>query len=413
MSDEQSQVFRVGLRSGQVMEVTASYDARRGGWVVGHRDRPDDVKPTAYLAVVHRTIGDGLDVVEIREPGTQTSGELASEAFLRAQAMQEDLVNDAWGEVDRQRGVLAARERQIVETEAARHRLAELLDIDPAPAWDDLVTAVMAMRVHVYESEAARGRLATLLDAVVSRNDTDASSTWPILAAQTNVATVWLCALRRAVEGRAAPPTDAEVALHDAVGGLWRCVVPDNRALSVDGMRGSTVRFHAAQVEACGETATWWALDASLRPVPAPAPDDASLATREDGTARLRERITELSRACDELNDARNVLTDAVVSTSRERDRARAVLADVVKFLREEAERHDPGPCHGPDGPGAGPECPTRPTLTSATFFGTVHTCEAHRSLHRVTPHQSHHADIMRLLDACRAIETPNTEASE
>lgn len=68
--------------------------------------------------------------------------------------------------------------------------------------------------------------------------------------------------------GRTTPPTDAEVAAHEAKGGLWRCVVTIsgvierglcfdlNRTPPRSALAGSPRRFGETYIE------TWWALDA-------------------------------------------------------------------------------------------------------------------------------------------------------
>jgi hypothetical protein len=81
-------------------------------------------------------------------------------------------------------------------------------------------------------------------------------------------------ALRAIVEGRTTPPTDAEIEVHDAAGGLWRCVAIDDPYMCRDAMRGRGAAYHRALIDALeSEGARWWALDAQKRPCAWPVVD--------------------------------------------------------------------------------------------------------------------------------------------
>ena len=72
--------------------------------------------------------------------------------------------------------------------------------------------------------------------------------------------------LRAVVEGRPAP-TDAEVAAHDAAGGLW--IVGSGGELN-PWVSAAGVRYHRARVERYGEPLWFLALSAERRPCPWP-----------------------------------------------------------------------------------------------------------------------------------------------
>jgi len=74
--------------------------------------------------------------------------------------------------------------------------------------------------------------------------------------------------LRAIVDGRATPPTDAEIAAHEAAGGWWRCAPDgDRRGLPpLESFRSDTARAVTSWAYVMGHTIRWWALDAQCRP---------------------------------------------------------------------------------------------------------------------------------------------------
>ncbi len=81
--------------------------------------------------------------------------------------------------------------------------------------------------------------------------------------------------LRAIVEGRAVPPTDEELAAHEAAGGAW--LVQWASGTLVQRMCGDTSGTLesaevAAQWRGDGEVVRWWPLDADRRPAAWPTP---------------------------------------------------------------------------------------------------------------------------------------------
>ena len=72
--------------------------------------------------------------------------------------------------------------------------------------------------------------------------------------------------LRAIIDGMDRRPTDAEIAELEAVGGRWRCVVPDALRMCADAMHGHAAQLHRATLDALGLSSRWWALDADGRP---------------------------------------------------------------------------------------------------------------------------------------------------
>jgi hypothetical protein len=73
--------------------------------------------------------------------------------------------------------------------------------------------------------------------------------------------------LRSIIEGRSTPPTDAELAAHEAAGGRWRCVVPSDPVLSLDGVgRNAWLQRGILNAAGLAESSRWWPLDAAGRP---------------------------------------------------------------------------------------------------------------------------------------------------
>ena len=99
----------------------------------------------------------------------------------------------------------------------------------------------------------------------------------------------------------------------------------------------------------------------------------------------------DLQREIDRIAQSTADLVAQRESAIAERDALRAQNEAMREFLRNLAQMNDPKRC---DEPG----CTTHPTLHSATYFGEVNTCEAHRSLHRDTARDSYHTRIMRLI---------------
>ena len=75
-------------------------------------------------------------------------------------------------------------------------------------------------------------------------------------------------ALRAIVEGRTTPPSDEEIAAHEAAGGLWRCPNADRQAMG--GPRARVARTVDARM---GHVTTWWPLDTHGRPCAWPVVD--------------------------------------------------------------------------------------------------------------------------------------------
>jgi len=89
-----------------------------------------------------------------------------------------------------------------------------------------------------------------------------------------------VAALRAIVAGRTVPPTDAEIAAHEAAGGRWRCVVVGDCLLLCDMLPGGVVWYHAETLKVLDATGTWWALDATGRPCAWPVADVSDTARR-------------------------------------------------------------------------------------------------------------------------------------
>ncbi len=69
--------------------------------------------------------------------------------------------------------------------------------------------------------------------------------------------------MREAIEGRTTPPTDAEIAAHEAARGWWRT----HNGAQPDLMTAAHARkFRAVLDAAGGYTTRWWPLDADGRP---------------------------------------------------------------------------------------------------------------------------------------------------
>ena len=86
------------------------------------------------------------------------------------------------------------------------------------------------------------------------------------IAAQTPALARTVIALHAIIEGRATPPTDAEIAAHDAAGGTWLVRYRrdgwggDDAALFLDVLAPRDVRGDGLAA------VRWWPLDASGRP---------------------------------------------------------------------------------------------------------------------------------------------------
>ena len=181
---------------------------------------------------------------------------------------------------DLARTVVALHER-VAAVEAERDRMREreehfarVLSVTDGGQyradWDSAIRRVVAerdaLRKRVADAEydinrevEARNAAGAELDAVLAHAD---ELTQALRETQRE-----RDALRDIIEGRATPPTDSDIAVHVARGGLWRTrrTIGDTM-LSRDGVdadRAERVRDEQART---GGVYLWWALDAHGRP---------------------------------------------------------------------------------------------------------------------------------------------------
>lgn len=107
---------------------------------------------------------------------------------------------------------------------------------------------------------ANKGELALMADESNARA-VRASALVSLLEAERDEARIMLRSATARMAGRRVPPTDAEIAAHEADGGRWRCVVPQSLAMSADAMHGRAAQLHRDTVAAAGHESLWWALD--------------------------------------------------------------------------------------------------------------------------------------------------------
>lgn len=147
---------------------------------------------------------------------------------------------------------------------------------------DDYEHALGGLRGHIVYGEQTAGdtpvawvqvkvALPYLRDAeralVAERTRADAAEAeLARLTTERDAARAEAAGLRAVVEGRPAP-TDAEVAAHDAAGGLW--IVGSGGELN-PWVSAAGVRYHRARVERYGEPLWFLALSAERRPCPWP-----------------------------------------------------------------------------------------------------------------------------------------------
>lgn len=162
---------------------------------------------------------------------------------------------------------------------AIQGELAQLADVAQAQA------RTAFARVALLEAERDEARtLLRAAEARVARLDAQLLAQAREAIHDRRTTDARIASLQAAVAGREDPPTDAEIAAHEAEGGRWRCVVPGALSMSADALHGHAARLHRDTVLAAGFDSLWWALDrrAGFDPWPTVAGATPSQATTSE-----------------------------------------------------------------------------------------------------------------------------------
>lgn len=206
-------------------------------------------------------------------------------AHAEAGARLRDAAPDLAYTVDHQAATIADQEREITSLRAERDAASEravTLEHQHAHA----VETMERMGAQVTRAEAERDAALAQAEQITRglREAQERARQGEALAKihreERDACAAEVVRLRAIIEGRTTPPTEAEIAAHEAAGGRWRSVVPGEWILSTDDGDAEDARktigvqsANAAIVATCG--VTWWAHDADHRPCAWPVAPEA------------------------------------------------------------------------------------------------------------------------------------------
>lgn len=208
----------------------------------------EHVRGETLRAAVEHFASQWLNIAEIRGPGEATTAEQLAAALSGVVDIADGVELAAHASRER---ALATEGWQLVDL--AHHEGAAMAACRIARAVRDLLAG---------QGESAGAYAAPMREQLAAET------------ARADAAEQECARLRAIVDGRTTPPTDAEIAAHEAAGGKWRARTPLGGGVADTDMmsEGSALRW-ASVCRERGIAATWWALDAAGRPCAWPVVD--------------------------------------------------------------------------------------------------------------------------------------------